>query len=187
MVTSIRDRKFCAVLYPDDPAHALAFEKIKESFDCAYILHDCDCVEDTGELKKPHYHVVFTFPNPRYLSSVAVDLGIPENYIERCIKLNASLRYLIHADNPDKYQYPMDAVGGSLKDRLRKLVCDVSEEQQVLSLVKYLDDVYGFVSYREFLIYACENGFYSSFRRLGYGVKFLLDEKNRHEGLDLYE
>ena len=180
MSSSIRDRKFCVILYPDDASHMEAFEKIKESFDCAYILHDFDTL-DTGELKKAHYHVVFTFPNPRYLSSVADDLGISENYIERCIKLNSSLRYLIHADNPDKYQYSLDAVGGSLKDRLRKLVCVVSEEQQVLSLIKYLDDTDGFVSYRNFLIYACENGLYSSFRRLGCGVKFLLDEKNLYE------
>ena len=177
MSSSIRDRKFCVILYPDDATHMDAFEKIKESFDCAYILHDSDTL-DTGELKKPHYHVVFTFPNPRYLSSVAEDLGIPENYIERCLKLNSALRYLIHADNPDKYQYPLEAVGGSLKSKLEKLLVDVSEEAQILSLIQFLDDTPAKVSYRDLLVYACQNGYYSSFRRLGYGMKLLLDDHN---------
>ena len=177
MSSAIRDRKFCTILYPDDSTHMEAFEKIKECFDSAYILHDCDTL-DTGELKKPHYHVVFTFPNPRFLSSVAQDLRIPENYIERCLKLNSSLRYLIHADNPDKFQYPLEAVGGTLKPKLEKLFCDVSEEAQVLQLIKFLDSTPTKVTYRDFLVYACENGYYASFRRLGYGMKLLLDSHN---------
>lgn len=177
MSSPIRDRKFCVILYPDDSSHMEAFEKIKECFDSAYILHDCDTL-DTGELKKPHYHVVFTFPNPRYLASVSDDLGIPENYIERCIKLNSALRYLIHADNPDKYQYPLEAVGGTLKSKLEKLLGDVSEEAQVLQLIQFLDSTSGKVTYRDFLVFACENGLYCSFRRLGYGTKLLLDSHN---------
>lgn len=177
MSSSIRDRKFCVILYPDDSTHMTAFEKIKESFDCAYILHDSDTL-DTGVLKKPHYHVVFTFPNPRYLSSVAEDLGIPENYIERCLKLNSALRYLIHADNPDKYQYSLESVGGTLKAKLEKLISDVSEESQILQLIDFLDSQTCRVSYRDLLVYACQNGFYSTFRRLGYGMKLLLDDHN---------
>lgn len=177
MSSLIRDRKFCVILYPDDSSHMEALEKIKECYDCAYILHDCDTL-DTGELKKPHYHVVFTFPNARYLSSVSEDLGIPENYIERCIKLSSALRYLVHADNPDKFQYSLECVGGTLKPKLEKLIGAISEETQVLHLVQFLDSKPGKVSYRDFLLYACENGYYSSFRRLGYGVKFLLDSHN---------
>lgn len=177
MSGSFRDRKFCVILYPDDQSHMEALEKIKECFDSAYILHDSDTL-DTGELKKPHYHVVFTFPNPRYLSSVAEDLGIPENYIERCLKLNSALRYLIHADNPDKFQYSLECVGGTLKSKLEKLLGDVSEEAQVLQLIQYLDETPGNVTYRDFLFFACQNGLYSSFRRLGYGMKLLLDSHN---------
>lgn len=177
MASAIRDRKFCAILYADDVSHMEAFSKIKENFDSAYILHDSDTL-DTGEVKKPHYHVVFTFPNPRYLSSVADDLGIPENYVERCLKLNSALRYLIHADNPDKYQYSLECVGGTLKSKLEKLLGDVSEEAQVLQLINFLDSTPCKVTYRDFLVFACENGLYSCFRRLGYGMKLLLDSHN---------
>jgi len=62
-----RDRKFVAVLYPEDPTHAEAIEKLKQGgYNFAAILHDKDVYEDgdhQGELKKPHWHIVLRFKN----------------------------------------------------------------------------------------------------------------------------
>ena len=47
-----RDRKFVLVLYPEDPTHSAAIEKMKSGgYNFAAILHDKDTLE-TGELKK---------------------------------------------------------------------------------------------------------------------------------------
>ena len=46
-----RDRKFCAVLYPEDETHVAAIEKLKSGgYNFAAILHDKDVYED-GEHK----------------------------------------------------------------------------------------------------------------------------------------
>lgn len=51
-----RDRKFCAVLYPEDETHVAAIEKLKSGgYNFAAIRHDKDVYEDgehKGELKK---------------------------------------------------------------------------------------------------------------------------------------
>lgn len=68
-------------------------------------LHDKD-LDETGEPKKPHYHVITVYPGPTTFRSAK---RIPE-------MLNATIpvplegvrgmyRYHVHLDNPDKFQY----------------------------------------------------------------------------------
>lgn len=60
-----RDRKFVAVLYPEDPTHVACIDKLKSGgYNFAGILHDEDIYEDgdnKGEKKKPHWHIVIKF------------------------------------------------------------------------------------------------------------------------------
>lgn len=106
------DRKFCGVVYPDatnyDCSEVLA--KLAGAFvSWAYILHDMD-VDENGELKKAHYHWVGKLDNPTSPSAVAGKLGIPVNDVCFCKSWKAQVRYLVHADDPEKYPYPMDSV-----------------------------------------------------------------------------
>lgn len=70
-----RDRKFCAVLYPEDETHVAAIEKLKSGgYNFATILHDKDVYEDgehKGETKKSHWHVVVRFKNAVWNTAIA--------------------------------------------------------------------------------------------------------------------
>lgn len=72
---------------------------IVEQFPCyAYIYHDKD------EGVKPHYHYYIEFANPRYLNSVAEELGIPPNMIEPVRNKAGLLFYLCHETEAAKKQ-----------------------------------------------------------------------------------
>lgn len=88
--------------------------------------------------------------------------------------------YLVHDGFKDKYQYDIDEVFGDLKTRLQKLLVDEDEESRVLRIVDIIDNC-PTSSYRDLLIKVCEAGLYGEFRRLGVGVKYLLEEKKEHE------
>lgn len=80
--------------------------------------------------KKPHYHVVVNSSNPCTLAMATKKFGLkcvgladPEyaggdqsNYIEICgnahnkYDVKGYVRYLVHKDNPEKYQYPISAI-----------------------------------------------------------------------------
>lgn len=90
----------------------LSIEKIEEvisSKKCikeyAYIIHDKD-TDEKGELKEPHIHLALRFDNGYDTKHISQWFGITENYIS---KLKGEwidlLKYLIHKNAEDKYQY----------------------------------------------------------------------------------
>lgn len=76
-------------------------------------LHDKDVKDETtGELKKPHYHCIIRFRSKKSFNQVKSEV---------CDKLNGPIpqpvadiammiRYLVHLDDPDKYQYSREDV-----------------------------------------------------------------------------
>ena len=107
-----QSRIFLGILYPDSESYDCkkVISRLEDTFtDLAYITHDLDVTED-GELKKAHIHWCGKRSSPAPLSTIANALGIDANNIEFCKNWKYSLRYLIHADNPDKYQYAPDNV-----------------------------------------------------------------------------
>ena len=182
----IKTRCWIMLLYPDDPMHVECMAKLAQGgYTYAAILHDKDTwLEDenkehnAGDPKKPHWHIVLRTQNPRWRDSVADELGIKANYLERCTSRDAALLYLVHEGYPDKYQYDVADVFGSLKPNLEKLLADDDEGQRVVAIVNMIDQSPGRVRYREILLKACNAGLYGEFRRLGSGVKWLIDEHN---------
>ncbi|GHV08626.1 hypothetical protein FACS1894217_11370 [Clostridia bacterium] len=77
----------------------------------AFVLHDQCVNKETGELKKPHYHYYVRYLNPRSLSGVAKEFGIPENMVEVVHSRKQTLAYLLHrttkAVEDGKFQYPL--------------------------------------------------------------------------------
>lgn len=182
----VRSRCWVLVLYPDDVTHTECLRKLQEGgYTYAAIKHDRDIWEDgesekyaAGDPKKEHYHVVLRFTNPRWIDSVADELGIKPNYIEQCRNRDAALLYLVHEGFPSKYQYDINDVEGPLTLNLQKLLVDDDEGQRVKTIVNMIDSSPGRVRYREILLKACDAGLYGEFRRLGTGVKWLIDEHN---------
>ena len=106
-----KSRAFAMVLYPqEDASHYNALIKLCDIYQYAFIEHTKDVYEEDGEdhvkgeLKKSHIHVILKFDNARHKSKIAKELGISENYIQKA-NFVAYTRYLIHKDDPTKYQY----------------------------------------------------------------------------------
>lgn len=190
MSEKYRSRAFLLLLYPEDPSHAEAYKRLAESgYQYAAILHDKDTwsAEDDdfdpekhkdGELKKPHWHVVVKFLNHRWDTALAKELGIARNYIWECKNLDDRLLYLVHFLHPDKYQYDSSEVQGPLRPSLEKLLADESEDARVLKIVDLVDAEPGEISARGLLRKLANNGLYGEARRMGYLLKWLVEEHN---------
>lgn len=191
-----RDRKFRLLLYPDDPTHAQCMELLKTGgYKFAAILHDEDTWVDgdedlgkheIGSKKKAHWHVVLKFPQAKWSTAIEKELGIKGNYIRKCNSFDDSLLYLVHEGCQDKHQYEFEKVFGPLAPALGKLLIDDDEGMRVLEIVRMIDDSPAVVGYRELLVKACNNGLYGEFRRLGSGIKWLIDEHNEQLGFEQY-
>lgn len=101
-----RYRNFATVLYPES-----CVDNWKCILDDLHIpilvspLHDND-VNPTGEEKKAHYHILIMFEGKKSLEQVKVIFdSIGAVGIEVVNSIRGYARYLIHADNPEKFQY----------------------------------------------------------------------------------
>ena len=178
-IEKFRDRTMALMLYPEDSTHVQAIEKIKESYDYAFILHDKDCDED-GVVKKAHWHVVLRFKNQNWNSSIAKDLGIELNYIQKVKNFDNALQYLIHYNDSDKYQYDLSEVKGNLKNRLKEKInaSNKTEGEKVMDLIEWIDSYDCIVSVKALARYCAENGYWAEFRRSASIFIKILDEHN---------
>ena len=163
-----RSRRFCLLLYTsEDESHIKALEYIKNNYEnYAFIIHDKDLNND-GELKKPHTHIVLEFNNARWSSSIAEELGILPNYLQNCNNFEKALDYLIHFNDDTKYQYSIDEVKGNLKKQLIKSINSFGKDENevvkdIINIIKNTNDI---IELEEFAINMCNSGYYSYFRR----------------------
>lgn len=179
---NFRSRVFCSVLYPDDESHVKALEKIKEMYDCAYILHDKDVKEDAPEdFKKKHWHVVYRIGNnAKWRSAVAKEIGVAENYIEDCKNIDKALQYLVHYNNPEKHAYPVTDVKGNLSQRLIEKINseNKTEGEKVIELIDYIESSDDTISVTTFARYCAEGGKWDVYRRAGSIFTSMLNEHN---------
>lgn len=136
-----QSRAFLGVLYPDSESYDCekVLLRLQDTFEeLSYITHDMD-VDENGELKKPHIHWVGK-RSPCPLSTVANSLGIPANNIEFCKNYKTSLRYLIHADTPDKYQYGTDDVTSNIDYPTAIMLKGQKETMQAKKIYAYIHE-----------------------------------------------
>ena len=109
----------------------LPFYKLGDLFQqYAYILHDKDkkeiassdsvvplgAREEFSLLKTPHVHFLVLSSNRRRVTAVYKDisslLGLPLNCVscQVCQNISSSLQYMIHYQQPDKFQYNFDDI-----------------------------------------------------------------------------
>lgn len=108
-VKETRTRTWTIVVYPDS-----APENWRDLIDEQHIgwvespLHEFD-TNPTGEVKKAHWHVLLCFGAVKAYEQVLefvkpLNCPIPQ----RVHDAKAMVRYMLHLDNPDKYQYSKD-------------------------------------------------------------------------------
>lgn len=136
-----RQRHFELVLYDDNEVHKDFIKNDLPYFTNVYILHDRD-ITDSGELKKPHYHIIISFDNARTLSAVQKELDMIEpNLINAVKSLQAYVRYLIHLDTPNKEPYEIDEIKGNNTETMMKYLGNkINETDKVIEILEIIDD-----------------------------------------------
>lgn len=106
-----RTRNWWFVLYPES-----APQNWREIIDELHIqyaispLHDKD-VDANGEIKKPHWHLILIFEGVKSYSQIREITDSLNAPIPQAVNgLVGTVRYLIHKDNPDKFQYPKEEI-----------------------------------------------------------------------------
>lgn len=102
-----RSYNWASILYTESCVADIEGALLALKVPCALSpLHDRDIKNDTGEIKKPHYHLLLHYTSLKSRRQVNEDLE-PLGAVgaERVREVGAYARYLIHADDPDKAQY----------------------------------------------------------------------------------
>lgn len=141
-----RKRLFTLVLYPDSTSYDFeeVMRYIKSYKKWAYAIHDQDKKDNSDELKKLHYHVVIKTENNTTISALSKKLGIADNYIKAVRNERSMIRYLIHLDDLEKYQYKKNIIKcSSLYDRfVSKCFDDLEDEPtQLANIYNYVSDL----------------------------------------------
>lgn len=113
--TKIQDVKFFIVVYNEPTIEQLLMCGVQEY---ALIKHDND-INDNGEIKKTHYHIFFKTRTRKTKRAIAKVFNINENQVELLIQFASNevscIRYLIHADDLDKYQYDIKNIKSNIE------------------------------------------------------------------------
>lgn len=95
----------------------------------AFIIHDKDVSKD-GRPAKRHYHIFCQCPQQKAINMIARDFDVLPYVVQ---KMKASdknyyraTQYLVHLNNPEKYQYPFEDVRASF-DYRKKVFRDLNQ------------------------------------------------------------
>lgn len=154
-------------------------------------LHDKDVYTDgehAGEPKKPHYHVVLRYKNAVWSSAISDRTGVPHQYkiFEPTVSFRGSVRYLIHHDDPDKYQYSKSDIWTNNQVMLDSCFEDLSvdeDDNDLLFSMQYLYNAlqeYNFPSLLEFHMFAIEHGFGDCYNKCRWDfIEYFRQNKNK--------
>ena len=108
------------VLFDIQKMEVVLAEKAHVVNQWCFIIHDKDTYSaeeaaetghEEGTIKPPHIHLLLRFKDPQHLSNIAKWFDIGENFIEKVKgRWEDALKYLIHVNAPDKYQYSIEEV-----------------------------------------------------------------------------
>lgn len=115
-------------------------------------LHD-QCLDENGNVKKPHYHIILTYDGPttyNHVLELTRSLGQPIPL--RVESLSGAYSYLTHANAPDKHQYNADdirlyngfkvprALGGKgEKIMARAQLCSLIQESGIVEFAQLVE------------------------------------------------
>lgn len=129
-----RSLSWSFIVYPDS-----APQNWRDIIDEAHVqwiespLHDRD-LNPTGELKKPHWHILVMFDSPRtYEQVVEIIKLLNAPAPQQCKSARGLVRYMAHMDNPEKHQYSQTKIiahGGA--DLTNLLSLTTTEKRQLL-------------------------------------------------------
>lgn len=200
MGRKIKSRAFEVVLYPDTESYDCyqVLKWIRQHYDYVFVLHDKDEYEEDsdthkkGDIKPKHYHLILRWSGaPRYAAGLSKEFGVEERFFlpihgddNKTTSLKNRLRYLIHANELEKYQYAISDVkgGGKLKNLFLLYVgsCnDLSEEEKLKQILDFVR-AQRYISTDSFLCFCMDYGLLGFYHKFGREINRVLDEHNYH-------
>ena len=167
---NIKKRYWAMVLYPESAPDNWR-DKLRETgIQCAVSpLHDKDLNADNTP-KKAHYHIILCYEGPTTFKNVcslcdSLNQPIPQPLEQ----LRGYYRYLVHKDNPEKYQYDESMItsinGFDVSNYL-----DLTQNQinaVLTEFTKFIDDN-NITEFSDFIRVIRDNEFYSQFTEIAY-------------------
>lgn len=143
-----RSRCWIFEIYPESCIKD--WKKIIKTYQVAcYIspIHDKD-TDENGDLKKPHYHIMLYFSSKKGFNQVNEIVNKVKGvgcFI--CYNKRMYARYLIHLDNPEKYQYNKNEVEQINTSDYLEIIQDAKTKSEIISeIMDYCDQnkIYSF-------------------------------------------
>jgi len=123
-----------------------------------YMLHDND-INELKEPVKPHWHLLLTMSSSRDLSTMQNYFKdfpeLLENSFEKIRSIHWAKRYLVHADDPSKYQYnPSDVETNdtSYKDLFITFASKIDEAKYIIEVFDQAGEIETFSQFRSYFI-----------------------------------
>ena len=174
---NVKKRYWAMVLYPES-APINWRDKLRESgIQCAISpLHDKDLNADNTP-KKAHYHIILCYEGPTtYKNVCSLTESLNQPIPQPLEQLRGYYRYLIHKDNPEKYQYDESMIttinGFDISNYL-----DLTNTQVIAILkqiTQFIDDN-NITEYCDLIKIFRENDFYSQFLDIAINKTFFLN------------
>lgn len=101
-----RSREWIFILYPESAPDN--WQERLRALQINFVIspiHDKD-VDDNGNLKKAHYHILLSFASKKSYKQIEdITSGLNQPFPMICHDKSAQIRYFVHKDDPEKYQY----------------------------------------------------------------------------------
>ena len=154
-------KKVAFIIY-DETELKNGLQKIKFNLaKFAYIKHDKD-IDVDGVVKKTHYHVLLEFINGGNKKQLCVDFNLKPNMFQSVSNVIGYIRYLVHKDDIEKYQYSVDDVVSKGYD-IKKIV----DSSYVMNNSDIINDLINYknCSRYDLLIYALSKDYLEVYNR----------------------
>lgn len=144
-MVNAKSRNWTLIVYPESAPKN--WEDFLAGYTYCYCLHDKDVNKDTGKLKKAHIHVLLTFEGPiTYTAMKQLTDSLNSPVPQPARSLRGMIRYLIHADNKNKYHYNReDIVSVGMDQEIEQAFTpkktDEDKKDDRVSLYKKLADI----------------------------------------------
>lgn len=191
-----QSRVFTCEIYPDSESYDcnMLLRRLSSYWDkFYYILHDKDIYTEEdwdkyyqnnkkepawqiGDLKKPHYHVIAVNSSPCMLGRAAKKFDLPSNQVQTVQKFKNAVQYLIHLNNPNKYQYEPEEIVTNDESLPTILKRKQEAEEKADMLLQFIltSDI---CTITELSKYAIKNHLWDELRRGQHIYTALLNEK----------
>ncbi|MCC4361945.1 replication protein [Limosilactobacillus reuteri] len=154
-----RTRNWTFIVYPESAPEN--WRSILDDYHVQWIespLHDRD-VNPDGTIKKAHWHILILYDGVKSYDQVKtltdkLNSPIPK----RCESARGLVRYMIHMDNPEKYQYQRSAIVGHCGADVESYfeMTTTNRLDKLKEMAQYILDKH-VTTFSDFIIYCIEH------------------------------